>query len=126
MCKLILVKENDVYKRERAGEFTLEEVITFKQPQPTIYKKHSSDWYMQIALEKSDLVTADRHLLTAELLISYRWAIREGFNHQLDPQLRDPYAHPRNRNTVKGISDYVSRIRAASDAELAWLTDQTK
>lgn len=123
---MILVKENDVYKRERAIEFTLEEVITFKQPQPMIYKKHSSDWYMAVALEKSDLVTADRHLLTFDLLVGYRWAIREGFNHQLDPQLRDPYAHPRNRNTVKGITDYISRIKAASDAELAWLRNESQ
>lgn len=121
---MILVKENDVYKRERAVEFTLREVITLKQPEPFIYKKHESDWYMQIALEKSDLVVADRHLLTFELLISYRWAIREGFNHGLDSQLINPYGHPRNRNTVKGIQDYVTRIRAASEAELAWLRSQ--
>lgn len=121
---MYLVKENDVYKREREREFTNDETITFKHPQPKVYQKHNTDWYMTVALEKSDLVTVDRHLLTYDLLVGYRWAIREGFNHCLDPQLRDPYAHPRNRNTVKGITDYVARIRAASDAELAWLRDE--
>lgn len=123
---MILVKENDVYKRERKVEFKNDETITFKLPQPKVYIKHSYDWYMQIALEKSDLVKEDRHLLTYDLLTQYRWAIREGFNHQLDPQLVNPYGHPRNRNTVKGITDYINRIRAASDAELSWLRDETQ
>ncbi|RWZ86298.1 MAG: hypothetical protein EO766_14465 [Hydrotalea sp. AMD] len=115
---MILVKENDVYKRERVVQFTNNETITFKQPEPKVYNKHESDWYMQVALEKSDLVKEERHLLTYELLVSYRWAIREGYNHQLDTALRNSYDYPRNRNNVKGIRSYIERIKKASDAEM--------
>ncbi len=112
---MYLVKENDVYKREREVEFTLKETITFKLPEPKVYQKHESDWYIQIALEKSDLVKEDRHLLTYDLLVSYRWAIREGYNHQLDKSLTQPYGYPQNRNTVKGIQGYIDRIKKASE-----------
>jgi len=107
---MILVKENDVYKRERKVEFTLEETITFKNPELRIYKQYEYDWYMSVALEKSDKVKLDRHLLTSDLLISYRMAIREGYQHALDPNLQSKYDEPRNRNTVQGIKNYIERI----------------
>lgn len=116
---MYLVKENEVYKRERETEFTLEETITFKLPVSVVYKKHDYDWYMTVALKKVDKVNKDRHLLTSELIIGYRWAIREGYNHQLDGTLRNQYDYPRNQNTVKGIQGYVDRIKKASDAEMA-------
>lgn len=115
---MILVKENDVYKRERKTEFAKEEIITFKLPKAYTYNQHDYDWYMAVALEKSDLVTEDRHLLTSDLLITYRWAIREGYNHELDPNLKNRYDFPRNRNTVKGIQGYIDRIKKASDTEM--------
>ena len=115
---MILVKENDVYKREREVEFTLKETITFKMPEFKTYEKPEYDWYMQVALEKSDQVKEDRHLLTADLLLGYRWAIREGYNHMLDPALRNQYDYPRNRNTIKDIQGYIDRIKKASDAEM--------
>ena len=115
---MFLVKENEVYKRERKTEFTLEETITFKLPVSIIYEKADYDWYMTVALEKVDKVTQDRHLLTAELILGYRWAIREGYNHRLDSALRNQYDYPRNQNTVKGIQGYVERIKKASDAEM--------
>jgi hypothetical protein len=115
---MIVVKENDVYKREREIQFTNNERITFKQPELKVYEKHEYDWYMTVALEKSDLVKSDRHLLTYELLVSYRWAIREGYNHGLDSNLRTAYAHPRNQNTVKGIQKYIDRITKASKEEM--------
>lgn len=110
---MITVVENDVYKRERETRFTLIETITFKQPQPVVYQKAEYDWYMTVALEKVDKVTKDRHLLTAELILNYRWAIREGYNHQLDSALRKQYDYPRNQNTVKGIQGYIERIKKA-------------
>ena len=58
---------------------------------------------MTVALAKVDKVTKDRHLLTAELILDYSWAIREGYNHELDRNLRNRYDNPRNRNTVEGI-----------------------
>lgn len=112
---MYLVKQNDVYKRERAQEYTNEETITFFQPEPQIYNKPAYDWYMTVALEKSDKVVEDRHLLTGELLIEYRNAIREGYNHQLDPHLQNSYDYPRNRNTVKGIQAYIKRIWDTQD-----------
>jgi hypothetical protein len=115
---MILVKENDVYKRERKVMFTNEETITFKLPKPYVYEKPEYDWYMAVALEKSDLVTKDRHLLTSDLLIEYRWAIREGYNHGLDSALQRHYDYPRNRNTVKGIQGYINKIKKASDDEM--------
>ena len=118
---MILVKENDVYKRERKVEFTNEETITFKRfskPELEVYQQWKYDWYMSVALEKSDKVKEDRHLLTADLLISYRWAIREGYNHQLDSNLRSSYDEPRNQNTIKGIQGYISKIQKASDDEM--------
>lgn len=118
---MFLVKENDVYKREREVEFSLKEIITFKQPEPVVYKKEDYDWYMTVALEKVDKVKQDRHLLTSELILGYRWAIREGYNHQLDSALRNQYDYPRNQNTVKGIQGYVDRIKKASDAEMAYM-----
>jgi len=120
-----LVKENEVYKREREVEFTNKETITLKQPNEVVYKKAEYDWYMTVALEKVDKVTQDRHLLTAELILGYRWAIREGYNHQLDSALRNQYDYPRNQNTVKGIQGYVDRIKKASDAEMASYENQS-
>jgi hypothetical protein len=116
---MYLVKENEVYKREREVEFTNKETITLKQPKPVVYEKAEYDWYMTVALEKVDKVTQDRHLLTSDLILGYRWAIREGYNHQLDTALRNQYDYPRNQNTVKGIQGYVDRIKKASDAEMA-------
>jgi len=75
---------------------------------------------MVVALEKVDKVTEDRHLLTSELILNYRWAIREGFNHMLDSNLTNQYDHPRNRNTVKGIENYVDRIKRLSMNEMKW------
>ncbi|MFV8336455.1 hypothetical protein ACNQF7_10270 [Flavobacterium sp. RSP29] len=122
---MYLVKENEVYKREREVEFTNKETITLKQPNVVVYEKAEYDWYMTVALEKVDKVTQDRHLLTAELILGYRWAIREGYNHQLDSALRNKYDYPRNQNTVKGIQGYVDRIKKASDAEMASYENQS-
>lgn len=105
-----LVKENDVYKREREERFSSKETITLKQGKEVVYEKEEYDWYMTVALEKSDKVTKDRHLLTSDLILGYRWAIREGYNHMLDPNLRNAYDYPRNRNTVKGIEGYIKLI----------------
>lgn len=115
---MYLVRDNDVYKRERKVQFTSEETITLKQPKNVIYEQADYDWYMTVALEKVDKVTQDRHLLTSDLILGYRWAIREAFQHQLDTALQNAYDYPRNRNTVKGIQGYVDRIKKASDAEM--------
>jgi len=106
----MVIKENEVYKRERETRFTLVEKITFKLPEEKVYEKPEYDWYMTVALEKADKVTEDRHLLTGDLIIAYRNAIREGYQHTLDPHLRNEYDYPRNRNTIKGIQSYINKM----------------
>ncbi len=66
----------------------------------------------------------DGHLLTADLLLKYRNAIRKGYNHGLDRALQKPYDYPRNRNTVKGIESYIKRINDKQDELLReWETN---
>lgn len=110
-----LFKENDVYKREGEERFGFPETVTFKLPTPTTFTLESYDWYLIVALEKSDKVTVDRHLLTRELLLQYRWAIREGFNHQLDGNMRNKYDYPRNQNTIAGIQGYIEKIKSKAE-----------
>lgn len=118
---MITVKENEVYKRERTIQYTLRETITFKLPKPQVYEKHEYDWYMQIALEKTDMVKVDRHELTAELIIAYRYAIREGYNHELDPHLKNQYSFPRNRNTIQGIKSYIAVIERKQNERMEYV-----
>jgi len=109
---MFLVKQTDVYKREREVEFTNKETITFFLPEgeERVYEKAANDWKMTVALEKVDKVKKDRHLLTGELIIQYRNAIREGYSKELDPHLVREYDHPRNQNTINGIKGYITRI----------------
>lgn len=120
--------EKDFYIRAWAVPFSGEETITFKYPAHDVktYEKHKSDWYILVALQKADQVKFDRHLLTGELLLRYRWAIREGYNHQLDPQIKNQYDYPRNQNTVRGIELYIARIEKASEAEMKAIKEALK
>lgn len=110
------ITENDFVKREFIG-FTGNEIINFKHI-PKVYEKSDYDWYIVVAIEKADKLKTDRHLLTSELLLKYRWAIREGYQHQLDSSLKNRYDYPRNQNTIKGILGYIERIKKASDEEM--------
>lgn len=91
--------------------------ITFKY-EPYEYVAPDYDWYMLVALEKAEKVTINRHLLTSSLLLKYRNAIREGYNHQLDKSLRNRWDYPTNRNTIDGIEGYIKRIEKASNEEM--------
>lgn len=115
---MYVVKENDVYKRERPDRFGRKEKITFWYPNPKMFIKEEYDWYIIVALEKVDRIKEDRHLITYDLVMKYRWAIREGYNHELDANLNNQYDHPRNQNTIKGVQNYIKRIARASDSEL--------
>ncbi|WP_372934963.1 hypothetical protein [Mariniphaga sediminis] len=115
---MITIKDTDFYKRESEEQFSKEELITFKHPEPSTYEVREYDWYILIAIEKAEKVKENRHLLTRDLLLSYRWAIREGFNHMLDPHLKNRWDAPRNRNTIEGIMGYIARIKKASDKEM--------
>lgn len=76
------------------------------------YKTHHSDWYITVAIEKLSKITTGRHRINSALVIEYRNAVREGYNHQLDTNLRNPYDYPRNKNTVEGVIAYIARIQA--------------
>ena len=91
--------------------------VIFKHPTPSEFLQQEYDWYLTVALEKADKVSADRNLLSRELLLGYRWAIREGYQHQLDPNLKHRFDYPNNRNTIKGIQGYIDRIKKLSDRE---------
>lgn len=114
-----LKHETDFYIRTRESIAAKVAKVIFKHPTQSGFPQHEYDWYLTVALEKADKVSADRHLLTRELLLSYRWAIREGYNHQLDPSLKNRFDYPNNRNTIKGIQGYIDRIKRASDQEVA-------
>ncbi|MDM1502283.1 hypothetical protein HX071_08700 [Myroides marinus] len=101
--------ENDFYIKEW-NRLTGEGKIIFKHPKEQEYQLHSYDWYMIVALEKATQVTQDRSKLTYSLLVKYRNAIREGYNHELDPFLKNRFDYPRNQNTISGIEKYIERI----------------
>lgn len=112
-----LKHETDFYIRTKEELMSKEAKITFKHPTPSEFPQYDYDWYLTVALEKANKITVDRHLLTRELLLGYRWAIREGYQHQLDPSLKRQYDYPNNRNTIQGIQGYIDRIKKLSDQE---------
>lgn len=68
-------------------------------------------WYMSTALEKLQKIPAnEKHLITEELVNGFWYAIREGYNHMLDPNLRNEYDTPRIRNSIKAVQAYIKRI----------------
>ncbi|AQW96143.1 hypothetical protein [Elizabethkingia anophelis] len=90
--------------------------VVFKYPIVSEeFPLYDYDWYLIVALEKADKVSTDRHLLTRELLLNYRNAIREGYNHQLDSALDGRFSYPRNKNTIQGIKSYIERIFKKQD-----------
>jgi len=107
----------DFYSIEYDAKFSKSGTITFHNPDSSEFTKHDYDWYIIVALEKADKVTIDRHLLTRELLLGYRWAIREGYQHGLDGNLKREYDYPRNKNTIKGIQGYIDLIKKLSEKE---------
>ena len=109
-------RETDFYTLTSEKLASDEATITFKHPSGSApFPRYKHDWYIIVALEKADKVIVDRHLLTRELILNYRWAIREGYQHQFDPALRREYDYPRNRNTIAGIQSYIERIKKASE-----------
>jgi hypothetical protein len=114
----VLNHDKDFYSRHWKSFGAKESLIKFKH-NPKEYTAGDYDWYITVALEKADKVTVNRNLLTSDLLLRYRWAIREGFNHQLDPSLKNRFDYPRNRNTIEGIQNYIKLIERKSDEEMA-------
>ena len=103
--------EKDFYKRHTDNVTTKVYTITFKFPEESEFIQEAHDWYLTAALEKADNVPKDRHLLTRELLLQFRGAIREAYQHQLDFSMKRQYNHPNCRNTIQAIRNYIERIR---------------
>src|SRR5688572_25463482 len=81
-------------------------IYFFKDQQGEFTIRHDSgysDWYITVACEKLRKIKNDTHLITHDLIMSYRWAIREGYNHLLDPHLKNDHDQPRHRNTIEGV-----------------------
>lgn len=115
MSTILNEHQRDFYKRIQYMDGTAIYELNNANGTKREYKKENYDWYMVVAIEKCNKVAKDRHLLTAELICSYRNAIREGYNHMLDPYIRNPYDHPRNRNTISGIEKYIENIYAEQE-----------
>lgn len=109
--------ENDFCIRVSENRFKGEEMITFLHDKKE-FKKYDYDWYMSVALEKADKVTKDRHQLTGKLIIAYRHAIREAYNHNLDKSMYQQWAHPSNRNTIAGIRGFIDKIAKIKEKQL--------
>ena len=106
-------KERDFYIQSWESFGAKESKIQFTY-EPKEFVVADYDWYIIVALEKVDKVTVNREQLTSSLLMAYRWAIREGYNHQLDRNLQNRYDYPRNRNTIEGIKNYIKLIERKS------------
>lgn len=100
--------------------------------EPVFYLKNNSSGeferlsygrsYMAVALEKlQKLPPEERAQIDKELVNNFWWAIREGFNHMLDPNLRREYDTPRIKNTIKAVRSYIDRIVVASKNEMKGL-----
>ncbi len=111
------VKETDFYTAEwEILQPQKGRLIKFKH-EAREYQAARHDWYMLVALEKAELVKSDRHLLTSSLLIQYRNAIREAYNHDLEGPMKQ-WQHPKNHNSIEGIRSYIRRIGEKSKARV--------
>ncbi|WP_277016482.1 hypothetical protein [Flavobacterium lindanitolerans] len=116
-------RKYDFCIRRSENRFTGEETITFLHDN-TVFKKHDYDWYMTVAIEKADKVKTNRHLLTGKLLIAYRHAIREAYNHDLDKSMHQQWAHPSNQNTIAGIQGFIDRINKKKEEQEKQFRDE--
>ncbi|STD53057.1 hypothetical protein [Empedobacter falsenii] len=108
MAKLF-EKETYFYKRTWNPLNLKEEGLLIFKMDNVEFKVHDYDWYIIVALEKAEKVTSDREQLTSKLLLEYRWAIREGYQHELDKNLKNRFDYPRNKNTIEGIKSYIKK-----------------
>lgn len=109
----------DFYARS-VDDVSGEKVVIFLNPESEKYIEHDYDWFLMVALEKANKVDdyEERKLLTGDLLKSYQKAIYDGYTHKLDPNLRKKNARPKNRNTIKGIQDYIELIKRREDMRI--------
>lgn len=96
------------YYKEKSNE----PVFFLKDPASSKFNRlNYGRWYMVTALEKLQKISAnEKHLITEELVNGFWYAIREGYNHQLDSNLKREYDTPRIQNNIKAIKAYIDRI----------------
>lgn len=102
---------------------------TDNHSEPVFYLKNNSTGeferlsygrsYMVVALEKlQKLSPEEKAQIDKELVNNFWWAIREGYNHMLDPNLRREYDTPRIKNTLNAVRLYIDKIVKASKEEM--------
>lgn len=96
------------YYKEKSNE----PVFFLKDPETNGFNRLINGyWYMVTALEKLRKIPVhERPLITKELVNRFWYAIREGYNHRLDPNLRRQYDTPRIQNNIKAVQAYIKRI----------------
>lgn len=95
-----------------------EPVFFLKNQQTGVFERlHYTYWYMITVFEKLRKFPPEEiQQVDQKLVYDFWWAVREGYNHRLDPNLKQSYDCPRIRNTVKAVRAYVKRICEKSEA----------
>lgn len=108
----VIQHDFDFYSVVYYSFLSREPVFFLKDPQSGLFKKlQYGRWYMCTALEKLQKIPAnEKHLITEALVNGFWYAIREGYNHMLDPNLRNEYDTPRIQNNIKAVQSYIKRI----------------
>lgn len=87
-------------------------VFFLKNPDTGEFKQLSyGRWYMVVVMEKLQKIPANEwHLITEDIVNGFWYAIREGYNHMLDPNLKREYDTPRIKNSIGAVKSYMKRI----------------
>lgn len=110
----VMQHDFDFYSAVYYSLSPIEPVFFLKDPQTGKFNQlQYGQWYMSTALEKLQKIPAnEKDLITEDLVNGFWYAIREGYNHGLDPNLIKRYDTPRIRNTIKAVQSYIKRIEA--------------
>lgn len=116
--EVFIQHDYDFYSCVYYKEDKTDEPIFFLKNQQTgeFERLPYTHWYMVTAFEKLRKLPPDEIRLIDKTLVNDFWyAIREGYNHMLDPALRSPYDCPRIRNTLNAVRAYIKRIAEKSN-----------
>lgn len=117
--EIFIQHDFDFYSCVYYKEDKTDEPVFFLKNQQTgeFEQLHYTHWYMVTVFEKlRQFPASEIQLIDQKLVNDFWWAVREGYNHMLDPALRNPYDCPRIRNTIKAVQAYVKRICERSEA----------
>lgn len=105
-------EKEDFFHRTQYTNGTSKYEFKNEKGETKTYEADGWDWYIHVAIEKCKKLKEDRDQLTFELIMAYRSAIREAYQHDLDPAVRCKWDHPRNRNNIKGIKSFIQKIES--------------